>query len=329
MPKRDGSGPYGSTHTAICEAPAHLVFPFISQPSHWPRIFKACLAVETLPSNDEWQLVRVHADQDGGIASWTTRRKVDADALIVDYQLVEPMPFTAAMSGRWRIVPIDQNRCLLAVDRSWSVADPVAPLREDITNVEEAAAFVARFVGTNARHEMEVITAIANDHAAAPLFVETSIDLPVSADEIYLALANAAAWPDFAPHCRSLKVSFDDGVYQEMRFEIETPSGARETFRSFRVCDRINRRISFVQIEPPQTLEHHHGLWSVETTPTGSRVTCRHFVTPKRAALAEYTGRFTQSEQDEALRQMIETNGRVIIDACAAHIRASLKEPAA
>ncbi|AKI01948.1 polyketide cyclase / dehydrase family protein [Hoeflea sp. IMCC20628] len=324
-----GDGLYRTSHMAICDAPADLVFPFVSDPSQWPRLFKACLSVEILPSDNKWQIAKIHADQEGRAVSWTTRRRVDVEALVVDYELLDPMPYTAAMSGRWRVVPLGPERCLLAVDRAWSIADPVAPLRGDITSIEDAAAFIARFVETNAKREMEVIAALAGDHTAGTLFIETEIDVEASADEIYHALANAAAWPSFAPHCRSLNVVYDDGVYQELLFEIETPTGAPEVFRSFRVCDRVNRRISFVQVEPPRTLERQHGGWSVEATPTGSQVTCRHYATPQRSVLAEVTGETTESGQDEAMRKMIEANSRAIVTACAAQIQARRKEQAA
>lgn len=326
-PGKDGL--YRASHMAICQAPAELVFPFVSDPLRWPDLFKACLAVEILSSDTEWQIFKVHADQEGTAASWTTRRRVDVNALIVDYKLIEPMPYTAAMSGRWRVVPLGPERCLLAVDRAWSIANPVVPLRGDIASIDAAAAFIARFVETNARREMEAIAAFAADHTAATLFIETAVDVEVSADKIYRALANAATWPSFVPHCQSLRVKFDDGVYQELFFEVETPTGEREVYRSFRVCDHVNHSISFVQVEPPRTLERHHGGWSVEATATGSRVTCRHFVVPRRAVVAKVTEKSNQREQDEVLRKMIEANGRALVAACVAHIRSDPKEQAA
>lgn len=324
---RDGL--YQASHMVICEAPADLVFPLVADPSRWPDLFKACLAVEALPSENEWQIVRIHADQGGSTTSWTTRRRVDDDAFIVDFELIDPMPYTAAMSGRWRVVPLGPEQCLLAVDRTWSIADPVAHLRSDITNTRDAAAFVAQFVETNARCEMEAIAAMAaSGHTATMLFVETQVDVEVSADKIYRALVNAAAWPSFAPHCRSLRVSFDDGIHQELQFEIETLTGDKETIRSFRVCDHINRSISFVQVEPPRALDRHHGSWSIKPTANGARVTCHHFATPKQTFVAGPEAKRWKSQHDETLRKTIEANSQAIVMACVAHIKSCCEEAA-
>ncbi|MGO6747876.1 SRPBCC family protein [Rhizobium ruizarguesonis] len=327
MPGADGL--YRSSHATLCEAPADLVFPFVADPTRWPGLFKPCLAVETLPPDGDWNVVKIHADQGGREVSWTSRRRVNADARIVDYELADSMPYTDAMRGRWRVVPLGPRRSLLAVDRIWSIADPMAPLHEGITSSSDAAAFIARFVDTNARREMDEIAAIAADHTAAPLFIETELDVEVSADEIYAVLANASLWPAIAPHCRSLRVGFDDGVYQELCFEIETSTGEREAFRSFRVCNNAKRSISFVQVEPPGPLERHHGGWTITPTPTGARVTCRHFATPRRTTLTEVSGTTAPTQQDEALRGMIGANSKAIVMACVAHIQAGRKEQAA
>ena len=322
----DADNLYRASHSVICEAPPTLIFPFVADPTRWPGLFKACTAVEVLSPDGAWDVVKIHADQAGRNVDWTTRRRVNAEALVVDYELIDPMPYTKAMSGRWRVVALGPERCLLAVERSWSIIDPVPALREEIATVAAAAAFVAGFVETNARREMEAIATIAADHTAAPLYIETEVYVDVDADAIYHTLANAGAWPTFAPHCRSLHVGFDDGVYQELLFEIETAAGEREVFRSFRNCNRVKRSISFVQVEPPRALERHHGRWQVAATPAGARVICRHFATPRRGEVADI---IAAERRDEALRKAIEANSRAIVLACEAHIKAGGRERAA
>lgn len=318
VPKADEDEVYHASYNIVCENSAEKVFSFIADPLHWPNLFKACVSVENLTFENGWQNVKIHANQAGHHVSWVTRRKINNEALLIDYELVDPMPYTKAMKGRWRVVPLSPVRCLLAVDRSWLIDDNISNFDNNIKTQEEKINFINQFINTNTRQEMKELAFISKDHTNAPFFIETKIDVDVDAEKIYQFLKNAEEWPSFVPHCQALHVKFNDGVYQELFLDVKTSANDYEIFRTFRICNNEKKIISFVQVEPPHLLKLHHGSWNVVSTRTGARVTCLHFVTPRQPIDCH--------EQNENIRNVLEANSRNLVLACVQHIKTLQKE---
>ncbi|MEV4206351.1 SRPBCC family protein [Nocardia salmonicida] len=144
-------------HVVICEAKAEAVYDVVCDTRIWPQLFDACEDVEIVQEVDDISDVRVYAIQNGRRVSWVTRRVHHRDLRRVDYQLLESMPFVAEMAGQWRVIPLEPGRCLLVVDRWWTMLDDVQGIRDGIESVTQAAEFVRSFVDTNAAAEMRVI----------------------------------------------------------------------------------------------------------------------------------------------------------------------------
>ncbi|MFI5782452.1 SRPBCC family protein [Nocardia sp. NPDC051570] len=144
-------------HTVWCESDADAVYRIVCDTSAWPQLFEACVDVDILRIDGETTDVRVWAMQDGRRVSWDTRRTHHPDLRRVDYQLLVPMPFVAEMAGQWRVIAVAPDRCLLVVDRWWSMLDDVTGIRDGIDTVSQAAHVVRSYVDTNAGAEMRVI----------------------------------------------------------------------------------------------------------------------------------------------------------------------------
>jgi aromatase len=139
------------------------VYGLIRDVSRWPELFAACVGVSVEQSGESGELVRVDAMQAGQEVSWVTRRSYRDAIHRIDYELVVPMPFVAAMSGEWRVVPIDGHRCLLTVDRRWQMASDVTGVRSDVRTPAQAAAFVRAFIDSSATAEMQAISELVAD----------------------------------------------------------------------------------------------------------------------------------------------------------------------
>lgn len=150
-------------HTVVCDGAPDAVYGLIRDVSRWPELFAACVGVSVEQSGESSELVRVDAMQAGQTVSWVTRRSYRDAIHRIDYELVVPMPFVAAMSGEWRVVPIDAHRCLLTVDRRWQMANDVTGIRSDVRTPAQAAAFVRGFIDSSATAEMQAISELVAD----------------------------------------------------------------------------------------------------------------------------------------------------------------------
>jgi ribosome-associated toxin RatA of RatAB toxin-antitoxin module len=152
-------------HSVVCVAPVDTVYQLVRDTRNWPRIFEACLDAVVLERDGDVELVRIHAEQEGEPVSWCTRRTYHDGIHRIDYELTEPMPFLADMRGQWRVVPLDEHRCLLTVERRWTLLPDVSGIRGGIDTVAEAARFVAVFVDGNAEDELREIRELV-EHTA-------------------------------------------------------------------------------------------------------------------------------------------------------------------
>jgi aromatase len=143
----------------VCDATSELVYSIIRDVSIWPELFEPCVATAVIDETASTQVVRVEALQKGQRVSWDSRRRYRDEIRRIDYQLIVPMPFVEAMSGEWRVVPLDGDRCLLTVDRWWRILADVSGIREGVDTVPQAAAFVSEYVNRNAGAEMDSIRA--------------------------------------------------------------------------------------------------------------------------------------------------------------------------
>lgn len=152
---------FHARHTAVVDAPAAAVYPFVREPGRWPDVFEACVAATTVGRDGDAELVRVEAVQAGRPAAWVTRRRCADDIRRVDYDLPVPMPLVETMSGQWRVLELGPDRCVLTVDRWWRILPDVRGIRPDVATVRDAAVFVAATVGANAEAELAAISAAA------------------------------------------------------------------------------------------------------------------------------------------------------------------------
>jgi hypothetical protein len=97
----------------------------------------------------------------------------------------------------------------------------------------------------------------------------------VAVNRVVDAYWNLEQWCGVAPHVIGIDVLYGDESAQVMVMTVCT-RGHVDSFKSVRA--REGNVIRYVQPRPPPILTHHHGSWSFEAVPDGTRVVSRHVV---------------------------------------------------
>lgn len=304
-----------TSHSIVCNAPAKTVYGIITDVANWPSIFDACVSATTLDRVGNSALVRIEAIQSGKLVSWDTRRTYFADIFRIDFHLPTPMPFLKYMNGQWRVIPINDNRCVLHVTRNFALLDKINGIREDVTTHEEAHALISQFIEENAESEMSAIRSFVEREDAAFSAFKAKYMLPYAPEEVYSVLADVTRWPDILPHCEGVDIIYDDAENQEFVMHIRTPHGT-EHFRSIRNCKRDELSISYFQPVPPAVLKTHRGNWVVRATAEGTEVISEHAVRVDTERCREMFGEDDLSLNKKRIKELIANNSKATVDAC-------------
>ncbi|CUU59344.1 aromatase [Parafrankia irregularis] len=320
-------------HSVVLRADPDTVYGLIRSTDSWPRLFAACVGTSVLERSDDQETVRVEAEQDGRPVAWNTRRRYVDSVRRVEYDLPVPMPFLESMHGVWRVVPLENGRCLLTVDRHWRLLADVRGIRDGISTRSEAAAFVRDFVDGNAAAEMLAIRAFVEENTEALVSLTSRYRLPHSPDRVFALLADIGGWPAMLDHLDSLDVLYDDGAHQEFTMKVRTAPGTAgsagelECIRSVRHCDERTLSITYFQPQPPPAMLRHAGHWQVRGIAGGSEVISHHTVVLDRDGSAEVSGAHELRRRKTLVADLLERNSRATVDACGRALDRSAGQP--
>jgi len=303
----------------ICHAPVEAIYQIISDTARWPDLFESCVSTEVLEKGDNYQLVRITAQDNGMEMTWDTHRTFLPDINGIDFYLPIPMPLLTDMQGRWRVVPLESGRSLLFVERSFVVKDDVTGLIDGVTTPEEAVDFMLNFIDRNGGKEMIAIKSLVegkDQHEDELSFsFESSRVLPFPAADIYTLLADAANWSLLLPHCQAVDMLYDDGSNQEFIMEVRTAYGT-ERIRSIRRCRQDLLTIEYFQPEPPPVMSRHSGRWTLNSVPGGTEVFARHEFQIQPNACRDLFGEGDIASYKQRLHHALEKNSLTTIEAC-------------
>jgi ribosome-associated toxin RatA of RatAB toxin-antitoxin module len=305
-------GRYALTLSRVIKAGAAEVFALVADARRWPGLFPACkgVTVRTEPEATGWSLYKIAAETAQGAFTFSTARRADVALRIVDFRLVDPLPGTASVDGRWRVIALSANLSLLSVERLWTLAG-------DSTDAEaraSAAESVAQMIRANTETEFDAIAAAAGAHEA--VFLTETFECQADPDTMFRLLADCRDWPKFVPHCVTLDTTFDDGITQELVFDVVGADGGSERFRTIRNLDPATRTITYSQVQPPPLLKSHSGGWSVTERADGTAVRTWHKFTLDHDVAGQVFGTDEPSEQVARASAMLKRNSLATIDAC-------------
>lgn len=145
---------WSKVHSIICECNAKNAYHVLKDITLWPQIFEACQTVEITNRTDNIEEILITAKGQGRLLSWTTQRTYYDDLYTIDFVLTKPMPLLKLMKGTWRVISLDDESCVIYVERHFELLDDVSNILDRVKNHTDAYRFVTGFIEENADIEM-------------------------------------------------------------------------------------------------------------------------------------------------------------------------------
>jgi aromatase len=293
-------------------APSATAYDLVADVAAWPQVFGPTVHVEVVEhkasDTGAEQLLRIWALAHDQVRSWTSRRVLNAAAGTVSFQQVVSARPVAAMSGEWRIVPVDDRTTRVLLLHQYRAVD-------DDANAEE---LIEQAINRNSNAELAALKDAAElgaSGAGLRFTFSDSVTVASSADVVYSFLERADLWPERLPHVSRLELSEDAPGIQRMDMDTRSPDGSVHNTVSVRVCFEDRRVIVYKQLRMPAVMSGHTGRWVVEERDDGSvKATSWHTVTldPEgvRAALGP---RATLDQARELVRKALSANSSLTL----------------
>ncbi|MEV1318835.1 aromatase/cyclase [Micromonospora arborensis] len=279
----DGIGTREVEHQAVVNAPAENVYRLVADVTRWPQIFPPCVHVEHVEKGPDEEVIRIWAVANGEPRTWTSRRRLDAEALRVDFCQEVPARPVAAMGGAWVVERLSdqESRVRLLHDYRAIDDDP-----ESLQLIETA-------VDRNSSSELAALKEAAEAGAAADgtfLTFEDTVTVDGPAKLVYDFLNEADRWTERLPHVAGVVLTEDSPGLQTLEMDTRAKDGSVHTTKSVRVCFPSNR-IVYKQLRVPPLLTLHTGVWTVvEETVGRTVVSSRHTVRVNEASIEATLG---------------------------------------
>lgn len=274
-----------TVHETEVAAPAHVVYGLLADAVRWPLCFPPNVYVERLEHDGVRERLRMWATANGRVASWTSRRVLDASARRIEFRQEVPAAPLSAMTGTWIVERLDAERSLLTLLHDFSVVG------DQVEDIE----WVRRATDTNSRAELAELARLGERWGRLDDFVmsfEDTVHVDAPPEAVYEFLERADRWPELLPHVSRLELTgtgAPPGV-QIMAMDTLTADGSVHTTESVRVCFPEHGRIVYKQTRTPALMSAHTGVWTVTGGAYGSTVTSRHGVVLREEAVTRVLG---------------------------------------
>ncbi|TDC57485.1 cyclase [Actinomadura sp. KC345] len=271
-------------HEITVRAPASEVYRLIAEVENWPRIFPPTVYVDPEERDGRDERIRIWATANGEAKNWTSRRRLDPDALRIDFRQEVSRPPVAAMGGSWVVEPSSgggapETRVRLLHDYRAEDDDP------------EKLAWIDRAVDGNSHAELSALKAHAELEPEGGGLLTFSDDVWVDgrAADVYDFLNEAQHWPRRLPHVEDVSLEEETPGQQLLTMDTRTKDGSVHSTTSVRVCMPYTR-IVYKQIHVPPLMTLHTGEWELIPDDGGVRVVSWHTVKINEANITTVLG---------------------------------------
>lgn len=292
------------SHKAVVNAPAQLAFDVIADVDGWAQYFGPGVHAELLEGEDGEQLIRRWALTGGpestDVRVWTSRRRLDREALRLTFEEVEPQAPVRHMRAVWSFDARGPESTAVELRHEFGVVD------DDSEQVERISADLRAKGGAQLESLRDTVENW-EDLQERVISFEDPLFIGGSLEDVYEFLYAADKWPERVPHVSKLEMTEEVPGIQFFDMHTQTPDGREHTTRSVRVC-LPGRKIVYKQIGLPALLDAHTGHWEFRQTPEGVIAIARHTATIKPSALHILGEGTTVRDARKYLRRVLSTN---------------------
>lgn len=280
-------------HEITVQAPATAIYRLIAEVENWPQIFPPTVHVEIVEHTAAEERIRIWATANGEAKSWTSYRRLDPDALRIDFRQEIPTPPVAAMGGAWVIEALSGEESRVRLLHTYEAVG------DDASDLE----WIDSAVDRNSTSELAALKSnveSAHRSAGVPdgllMSFEDSVQIDGEAGDVYDFLNEARLWPDRLPHVAGSTLTEETPGLQILRMDTRTKDGHTHTTESVRVCFP-HERIVYKQTTLPALMMLHTGNWTLRKNAGGVHATSQHTVLVNAEAIAGILGEGSGVEQ--------------------------------
>lgn len=293
-------------HDITVLAPAAAVYRLIAEVENWPRIFPPTVYVDHVERGVNEERIRIWAVANGEPKNWTSRRKLDPQALRIEFRQEVSTPPVASMGGTWIIEPVSETESRVRLLHDYTaIDDDPAGLKW----IEEA-------VDRNSRSELAALKTnveLATASEELLLSFQDTVQINGSAKDVYDFLNEAQLWSERLPHVATVSLTEDVPGLQTLEMDTLTKDGSVHTTKSIRVCFP-HERIAYKQIGLPALMRLHTGYWQLEENDNGVAATSQHTVVINTDNIAKILGDEAGVAEAKAFVQnALSTNSRATL----------------
>ncbi|MEV4217504.1 MULTISPECIES: aromatase/cyclase [unclassified Nonomuraea] len=157
--------PYAE-HTVTVDAPVSVVWDLLVDVEGYARIFPPTQEVTILEGDDTYQIARFLVDVGGELATWVSRRDIDAGRRVIAYRQLETAPIVGRMGGEWRAFPFGEDRTQLVLTHDFEAREPVGGKVAGRFTPEEADTMLRAAVERNSVADLGAVKSEAERLAA-------------------------------------------------------------------------------------------------------------------------------------------------------------------
>ncbi|MEU7772060.1 aromatase/cyclase [Micromonospora taraxaci] len=293
-------------HTLTVAAPPRVLYDLAADVTRWPAIFAPTVYVHHLERSESAERFQLWALVGGEVATWTSRRSLDAAGLRIGFTQERSQAPIASMSGEWifRAAAGGGTEIVLVHEFTAVGDDP------------ESVRWITEALDRNSPVELAALARIGTTGHPVEDVVFTFADrVPVdgAVADAYEFVNRSDQWPQRLPHVARVVLREVSPGTQDMEMDTVTEDGSTHTTRSVRVCTPVER-IVYKQLVPPRLLLGHSGRWLFTDDGDGATVTAEHTVAIDPDRVREVLGEgATLADARDFVRSALGGNSRTTL----------------
>jgi aromatase len=288
-------------HEVTVGTPAQIPYRIVADVTAWPHLFPPTVHAERVAGDDAEEQIRLWALANGGVRTWTSRRRLDPGTRTIRFDQEITSPPVASMSGCWTMLPQTDGNTLLRLGHTFTATgdDP-----RDLAWIREAT-------DKNSTEELAAIKTLAEQHAQLNDLIFSFADSVViegPAQQAYDFIYRCQDWPDRLPHVDRVELTEPEDGIQRMDMDTRAPDGDVHNTVSFRICFP-HRKIAYKQVVVPPVMTAHTGQWLFTRRAGETEITSRHTVALNQRGIHDLFGpAVTLVEARKRIQSALSTN---------------------